>query len=329
LDAYTGRIIWKTYTIAQEPKPFRLNAAGTQMYAPAGVGIWSALTLDVKRAQVYGTTAESKTALSVDTSDAIMAFDSATGARRWSTQATRNDNWIQGCEGGTPGANCPDPLGADADFATPAMLVTTRTGRQILVAAQKSGLVTAVDPDAAGRIVWQRNLAHDAFVPAGVMLRDREQPGVYGMAADAGQVYATIADPSGDQGHIPLGVYALDASDGAIVWHAPGAAVPSCTWGSLGCTGAQRTAVTLIPGVAFAGSANGHMRAYATGDGRVLWDFDTARAYGAVNGVTAQGGSIERVATAVTAGTLYVMSGFASYGGGRGNALIAFTVDGR
>ena len=330
LDAYTGRIIWQNYTIAQEPKPFRLNAVGTQMFAPAGVGIWSALTLDMKRALVYGTTAESKTALSVDTSDAIMAFGSATGVRRWSTQATSNDNWIQGCEGDAPGANCPDPLGPDADFDTPAMLVTMRNGRQLLVAAEKSGLITAVDPDAAGRIVWQRNLARDAQVPAGAILRDREQSGVvYGMAADAGQVYAAIADPGRDKGHIPLGMYALKASDGAIAWHTPGASVPSCTWGPSGCTGAQHTAVTLIPGVAFAGSANGHMRAYATGDGRVLWDFDTAKTYVAVNGVTAQGGSIERVATAVAGGTLYVMSGYASYGGGLGNALIAFTVDGK
>jgi polyvinyl alcohol dehydrogenase (cytochrome) len=330
LDAYTGGIIWKSYTIAQEPKPFKLNAVGTQMYAPAGVGIWSALTLDVKRARVYGTTAESKTALSVDTSDAIMAFSSATGVRQWAIQATLHDNWIQGCSGDTPGANCPDPLGVDADFDTPAMLVTMRNGRQLLVAAEKSGLITAVDPDAGGRIVWQQNLSRDAQVPAGAILRDREMPGVvYGMAADAGQVYAAIADPSHDKGHIPLGMYALKASDGAIAWHTPGALVPSCSWGSSGCTGAQHTAVTLTPGVAFAGSANGHMRAYATGDGRVLWDFDTAKTYVAVNGVTAQGGSIERVATAVAGGTLYVMSGYASYGGGLGNALIAFTVDGK
>jgi polyvinyl alcohol dehydrogenase (cytochrome) len=330
LDARTGEILWKSYTITEAPKPFKLNAAGTQMYAPAGVGIWSALTVDVKRGSVYGTTAESKTALSVDTSDAIMAFDLDTGARRWVTQATSNDNWIQGCEGKIPGANCPDPLGNDADFDTPAMLLTSRSGRQILVAAQKSGLVTAVDPDAAGKITWQRNLAQEAEVPSGKILRDRALPGVvYGMAADDSKVYAAIADPSTDKGHIPLGVYALNFSDGNIVWHTPGAPVPSCTWGDLGCTGAQHTAVTLIPGAVFAGSANGHILSYATDDGRVIWDFDTAHSYTAVNGVTAQGGSIERVATVVAGGTLYVMSGYASYGGGRGNALIAFTVDGK
>lgn len=232
LDAYTGKIIWKGYTITEEPKPFKLNSAGTQMYAPAGVGIWSALTVDVKRARVYGTTAESKTGVSVDSSDAILAFDWNTGARLWVTQPTPNDNWIQGCEGQVPGPNCPDPLGTDADFDTPAMILNVAHGKQILVAAQKSGLITSVDPDSGGRIVWQRNLAREAQVPAGVVLRDHMLPGiVYGMAADDSKVYAAIADPGAEKGHIPLGVYALDSTDGSIVWHTSGPAVPSCSWG--------------------------------------------------------------------------------------------------
>jgi polyvinyl alcohol dehydrogenase (cytochrome) len=330
LDAYTGKRLWKSYTIAEVPKPFKLNAAGTQLYAPAGVGIWSALTVDVKRGLVYGTTAESKTALSVDTSDAIMAFDLDTGARMWATQATANDNWIQGCEGETPGANCPDPLGPDADFDTPAMLPTMRGGREIIIAGQKSGQVDVVDPNNSGKILWQNNLAHDADVPPGVILRDRAQPGVvFGLAADDSKVYAAIADPGSNNGHMPLGMYALSLVDGHVVWHTPGAPVPSCSWGDHGCTGAQRTAVTLIPGALFAGSANGHILSYAADDGRVIWDFDTAHSYDAVNGVKAQGGSIEGIATAVVGGTLYVMSGYATYGGGNGDALIAFTVDGK
>jgi polyvinyl alcohol dehydrogenase (cytochrome) len=330
LDAYTGKVLWKAYTIPEEPKPYKLNAAGTQMFAPAGVGIWSALTVDVKRGLVYGTTGESKTALSVKTSDAIMAFEGETGASKWFTQATANDNWIQGCETIPPGANCPDPLGPDADFDTPAMLHTMRNGKPLLVAAEKSGLITAIDPDAAGKILWQRNLALEANVPAQAVLRDRAQLGVvFGMAADDSNIYAAVADPSTDKGHVPLGMYALDASNGTIVWHTPGAPVPSCSWGERGCTGAQRTAVTSIPGAVFAGSANGHMRAYAARSGQVIWDFDTARTYAAVNGVAAQGGSIEGVSTVIANGTLYVMSGFASYGGGMGDALIAFSVNGK
>lgn len=330
LDAYTGKVLWKSYTISETPKPFKLNGAGTQMYGPAGVGIWSSPTVDPIRRVVYGATAESKTALGVDTSDAILAFDIKTGARVWAKQATSNDNWIQGCEGSNPGANCPDPLGPDADFSTPAILYTFPRGNRLLIAGQKSGWVNAFDPDSAGKIIWRRNLGADFKVPPGVILRDRAQPGMYfGLAADRTKIYAAIADPDKTAGHIPLGVYALNPSDGTIVWHTPGEPVPSCSWGAKGCTGAQRTAVTAIPGAIFAGSSNGHILAYASESGKVLWDFDTARTYQAVNGVEARGGSVEGIATAVADGSLFVTSGFATYGGAGGNALIAFTVDGK
>lgn len=330
LDAYTGKIVWKTYTISETPKPFKLNAAGTQMYGPAGAGIWSPPTVDPIRKAVYGATAESKTAMNVDTSDAMLAFDFKTGERLWATQATAKDNWIQGCEGANPGANCPDPLGPDADFATPGILHVIPGGKRLLIAGQKSGWIDAFDPDSGGKIVWRRNLAEAIKVPTGMVLRDRAQPGlVFGLAADRTKIYAAVADPDKTAGHIPLGVYALNPSDGSIVWHTPGDPVPSCRWGSKGCTGAQRTAVTAVPGAVFAGSSSGHIRAYASENGKILWDFDTAQTFKAVNGVDATGGSIEGVATAVAEGSLLVTSGTATYGGGRGNALIAFTVDGK
>jgi polyvinyl alcohol dehydrogenase (cytochrome) len=300
------------------------------MYGPAGASIWSSPTIDVKGGLVYGTTGQSRTDVGTDGADAIVAFDLQTGARRWLMQAVANDNWMQGCEGPVAGPNCPAPLGPDADFGSPAILRTLPDGRRLLIGAQKSGMVHALDPDGAGKIVWRKNLAKDAIVPAGMTLRDRAQPGVvFGMAADQQKLYVAIADPGKSSGHVPLGIYALKLSSGETVWHTSGASVPSCSWGSEGCTGAQRTAVTLIPGVAFAGSANGHMRAYETGDGKVIWDVDTAQVYAAVNGVKAQGGSVEGAATVVAGSTLYVMSGYGSYGGGLGNALIAFTVDGK
>ena len=33
--------------------------------------------------------------------------------------------------------------------------------------------------------------------------------------------------------------------------------------------------VTAIPGAVFSGSMDGHLRAYKTEDGKLLWDFDT------------------------------------------------------
>jgi polyvinyl alcohol dehydrogenase (cytochrome) len=330
LDAGTGKLLWKTYTIEETPRPFKLNRAGTQMYGPAGVGIWTPPTVDPVRKAVYSATAESKTAMSVDTADAIMAFDWETGKRLWHTQATAGDNWIQGCEGASIGANCPDPLGPDADFSAPPMLLSLPNGRRALVAGQKSGWITAVDPDTTGKILWRTNLAKDVPVPRGQILRDRAQAGVvFGMASDGERIYAAVADPEKKPGHIPLGIFALSPINGAIVWQSRGEPVPSCAWGPKGCAGAQRTAVTAMPGVVFAGSSNGHMRAYSAATGKVLWDFDTAHSWPAVNGVSAQGGSIEGIATAIAEGRLLVMSGFATFGGGRGNALVAFTIDGK
>ena len=42
--------------------------------------------------------------------------------------------------------------------------------------------------------------------------------------------------------------------------------------------------------VVFSGSLDGHLRAYSTRDGAVLWDVDTIRSYDTVNGVKASGG---------------------------------------
>ena len=81
LDAATGKIIWKGYTIAEEPKPTRKNDAGTQMYGPSGAGVWSAPTIDEKRGLVYAATGDSYTIVPTDATDAVVAFDIKTGKR--------------------------------------------------------------------------------------------------------------------------------------------------------------------------------------------------------------------------------------------------------
>jgi cytochrome c553 len=73
-----------------------------------------------------------------------------------------------------------------------------------------------------------------------------------------------------------------------IVWSAK---PPVCPDGRDGCSSAQSAAVTAIPGAVFSGSVDGHLRAYSTSDGAVLWDTDTAREFDTVNGKPAHGGS--------------------------------------
>ncbi|MEO7205979.1 MAG: PQQ-binding-like beta-propeller repeat protein [Steroidobacteraceae bacterium] len=97
LDAKNGRLIWKTYAIEQEPHPTVKNSAGTQMYGPAGAAVWSAPTIDAKRAVVYIGTGDTYTDVKDDGSDAIMALDLASGKVKWKNQVTQNDSFLMGC----------------------------------------------------------------------------------------------------------------------------------------------------------------------------------------------------------------------------------------
>ena len=71
------------------------------------------------------------------------------------------------------------------------------------------------------------------------------------------------------------------------------------------------------------------LRAYATTDGHVLWDFDTAKEFPTANGVRAQGGSIDVGGPAIANGVVATTSGYGQWGGMRGNVLLVFSVDGR
>jgi polyvinyl alcohol dehydrogenase (cytochrome) len=109
------------------------------------------------------------------------------------------------------------------------------------------------------------------------------------------------------------GLYALNPRTGATMWSAPH---PGCS--KPGCSPAQSAAVTAIPGVVFSGGLDGHLRAYAAADGRILWDVDTAREHTTVNGVKATGGALDGPGAVVVGGMLSVNSGYAFIGGAPG-----------
>jgi polyvinyl alcohol dehydrogenase (cytochrome) len=121
-------------------------------------------------------------------------------------------------------------------------------------------------------------------------------------------------------------VTSLDIRSGGKRWQTRAPAV-ACSWGGEKCSHAQAQAVTVIPGAAFSGSMDGHFRAYSTIDGKILWDYDTARDFAAVNQVKASGGSLDQGGATIVNGVVYVNSGSAQ--GLPGNALLAFSVDGK
>jgi polyvinyl alcohol dehydrogenase (cytochrome) len=87
--------------------------------------------------------------------------------------------------------------------------------------------------------------------------------------------------------------------------------------------------VTAIPGVVFSGWIDGHLRAYSTSTGEVLWNTDAAREFKTVNGDVAHGGSMDTGGPVVVNGKVLVNSGYGQWGGMPGNVLLVFSVDGK
>lgn len=329
LDAATGSTIWQTFTITNPAMPI---GAGKQQ-GPSGAAIWSTPTIDEQREAVYVATGDNYSDPVTNTSDAVLALDLKTGKLLWSRQFTESDAYNSGCSSRAR-ANCPAEDGPDFDFGQPPILVQlgpTPSGKakRGLVIAQKSGMVHAIDPDEEGKILWQTRVGGGG--PLG--------GGQWGSAADNQRIYVGISDAvvhSVLDGGVPGGhrialdpkrgggLHAIDLKSGKIAWSARPAPCPATQ--SI-CSPAQSAAVTAIAGAVFSGSLDGHMRAFSTTDGRVIWDFDTAREFPTVNGQPARGGSIDATGPAVAGGLVFVASGYDQFGGMPGNVLLAFSVD--
>jgi polyvinyl alcohol dehydrogenase (cytochrome) len=309
LDAETGKQIWKTYSVPDAPKPTKKNSAGTQLSAPAGAAIWNSPTIDVKRNALYVGTGDSYTEPAAKNSDAILAMDLDTGKMRWSFQDIRNDSWMVGCDGKHVVGNCPEELGPDYDFSVSPMLRTLPNGRQFLVVSGKSGYVLALDPDKKGAVLWKTPLFEKPPAFSGLI--------VFGGASDEQDAYFALNQVGG--------IAAVDMVTGERKWFTPLA--PAEISGEPPRPG-QSAAVTAIPGVVFSGGWDGRLRAVASGNGSVIWEYNTVRDYTTVNGVPGKGGSMGAPGPTVVGGMLYVGSGYVGVNNGLpGNVLLAFSAE--
>ncbi|MBV9082820.1 MAG: PQQ-binding-like beta-propeller repeat protein [Acidobacteriaceae bacterium] len=320
LETATGRICWKAFAIEHPPSPNRQNSAGTQMYGPAGAAVWSAPTLDAKRGRLYFATGNSYTDVTENGSDAVVAVNLESGRVIWKRQVTESDNDLSGCASRRKLINCPTIEGHDYDFGASPILVPLPNGKDIVVAGQKSGAVFGIDPD-SGAVLWRTQVGVGGFL-GGVL---------WGMATDGQRIYVANADVAvSETGR--SGLFALNPATGKDIWYTPSPKV-TCAWASgAPCFNAQSAAPFAVPGVIFAGTTDGHERAYAASDGHILWDFDTAqRTYRTINGIAEQpGGPIDVTSGSLAGGMLYVISGYRGILGGRSdNVLLAFSVDGR
>ena len=312
LDAATGKQIWKTYTIAEQARPTQKNSAGMQIVGPSGAAVWDAPTLDVKRNALYVGTGNNYSPPATALSDSIVAMDMKTGKIKWVRQETERDVWNASCRRpDREPAVCPDADAPDFDFGSSPVLAELPGGRRLLVAGNKSGLIWALDSDHQGKTVWQQKVGKGSS-GGGVL---------WGIAVDGERVYVPngFFDPKDRDSS--GGMAAIRLNDGAAIWSTPN---PPCG-GRQACKPSHPAAVTAISDVVFSGTMDGRLRAYAAQDGKVLWEFDTAREFPTVNGVKANGGSMSNAGPTVVGGMLFVNSGYSHHGGIiPGNALLAF-----
>ena len=83
LNTATGKVLWKSFSIAQVPKPVRRNQLGVQLFGPSGAGIWSSPAVDVAWGMLYANTGDSYSDPAAVTSDAILAFRLRDGEQVW------------------------------------------------------------------------------------------------------------------------------------------------------------------------------------------------------------------------------------------------------
>jgi polyvinyl alcohol dehydrogenase (cytochrome) len=312
LDVATGKQIWRAFTIDEVAKPTRNNSLGVQYYGPSGAAIWSPPTADLKRHIIYVSTGNNYSGPPSAGSDAVIAFDMRNGKKLWQHQFTPKDLWNSGCVAEQKD-NCPEQRGDDYDFGSPPVLRTRADGKDVLLLSQKSGIVYALDPDRRGKILWQSRIGRGG--PLGGIQ--------WGGAANARYAYYPLSDEDDNNPLSGGGVFALDLRNGKQIWYSP-PAKPACI-GTFGCSAAQMAPPTAIPGVVFAGSLDGHLRAYDANDGSVVWDFNTAKPFRTTNGVKAHGGSINGAGPAVVSGMLFINSGYTN--AMDGNVLLAFSAN--
>lgn len=336
LDAKTGSRSWQAFTIESAAVATRRNEREVQLFGPSGAAVWSSPTVDPLKRLVYLTTGNNYSDPPTDGADAVIAVRLDDGSPVWKRRMTADDAHTMACNKSAAGTgNCPQAKGSDFDFGASAMLVALGGGRRALIAGQKSGDVHALDPDREGTVLWQTKVS-----PGGKL------GGVqWGTAADERHAYVAVSDvhvapaspdtpgaqPSPFGVHLRVdpevggGLVALRLDTGAIAWRTPH---PGCG-GKPGCSPAQSAAVTAIPGVVFSGGLDGYLRAYDAGNGRIIWQTDTAQSFVTVNGVAGHGGSLDGPGAVVVDGMLYVSSGYATFGGAPGNVLLAFSVGGK
>ena len=255
-------------------------------------------------------------------------MDLKTGELLWSQQMTENDAFNTGCT--TPQlTNCPDAKGPDFDFGQPpdSGLARRQTAGRWSSRRSREWCMRSI-PTRRARCCGRRaRVQGDAWAAAsGALHRTDRRSMSPSPTSDsaARRMRPCRRVPAGARSSKGGGLHALDLKTGKIVWSAkpsPCAAGDTVLRAIRGGDRDSRSRVLR--------SVDGHLRAYSTATGEVLWDVDTAREFETVNGKPARGGSMDVAGPAVVNGMVFVNSGYGQWGGMPGNVLLVFSVDGK
>ena len=320
IDATNGDVLWRHHTIPGEPSEVSRTSIGTKVLSPSGAPVWSSPTVDVKRGLIYVGTGENYSSPADENSDAVLAIDMATGARVWTRQSTSGDAWNVACMM-ADNPNCPPEDGPDFDHGSSILIVELDKDKDILLAGHKNGTVYALDPDNKAEVLGATEVGRGSI-----------QGGVhFGMSAADTQLYVPINDMNNtrngdylDPEQARPGMHSIDANTGKLLWSNVQKNV--CFDEDEFCDPGISSAVTSIPGAVFAGHLDGFVRAYASGDGALLWEYDTRPERVGVNGIAGYGGSMSGAGPAIVAGHLVINSGYGLYNHEPGNLLMVFAV---
>jgi len=326
LEAATGQMLWQSFTIPGQATQRGHNARGIPQFGPSGAPVYNSPTIDERRQRLYVGTDNNYSSPSDDNSAAIFAFNLKDGSLAWKHQMVAHHVYNLSCRGDR--INCPKEFKGDRSrgFSAPPSLIRDAAGKEWLVVLSKAGIVWGLNPE-NGATLWKNNIAGTSDLNFG--LSQGGAHGGFGVATDGQRIFAPLFSNEdqrsvNDPGVRALGLHALDVFTGQSLWTVP--VSKGCPKGE--CRG-YSTAPTVIPGAVFA-AANGYLRAFDPASGVLLWEFDTARDFTALNGDSAHGGSIEGSGPVIAAGMVYQSSGYDyAHGTTPGNALLAFSVNGK
>ena len=201
IDIASGRIVWKTYLVADEPLPAAAGTTGAQQFGPAGAGIDAAPTIDSRRSLVYVTTGNSYHPSAQPTADAVVAVDLLDGKVRWAKQLPRRGR--RAAPASRPRRSCAVSQAASRSSSPDSSPASSTRSIQI-APARSSGKPRRAD--AAGAVDWGPAADHHSLYVAlsgpGASGRRASPPSISRAARNAGR--ATAPTPACSWGAAPL-----------------------------------------------------------------------------------------------------------------------------